>query len=900
MVGRVEIVKDGSSALYGSDAIAGVVNFITKENFEGVDLNMRYLVDEMTGLGDEYSLGFLIGSQGDRGGFIAGGDFLQRNEIPTIHPDVFKIQGGFGYSDTGQPGWYSPTEPLVWAASGTPVGGTTLPRSPLAEGTTSTSNPDLWGSADLNCLNISEWDGPGASLGLFPAGGTENMRCSIDYGPFFSIQEEELLHKFYAKANYDLTDNLEIFVEGGFAEQEFYRRNSLAPQTRAPTIPIHNPSLIDDAGRRGIEPVPLVNRSRLLGGTPRTPEHLRPIHTEQDGDRDTIRLVVGFTWDTYFGDKDWRLDGSFTSSQNSSFQFNVEDSRAAETVFALEGLGGPNCDYPGKDETWRDANRGSGNANYRGVNTFEDGDCYYLNPMGSGLFDANNNFRDTWANPHVIACPDAGQALCSRPDPVTGLLPTGISIANPPELLNWLDGTWTQNDEYQQDVIDLVFAGDAFEMPAGMASLAVGYQRRHDSMNRQYDINFTQFNAAFRFGASNVRGELTTNAFFAELALPLLETLDLQLAVRREDFKQLNQNTTDPKLSLIWRPNDSFSGRFSWGRSYRVGSIMQLVGPQTIVSNTDDPLADTSFFVPWISAGQPNLQPETSEAWNIGASWAPTDGILEGVTMNADYWTYTYENLITKQSAPAILFEDGCARAMAREAGGGLAAPTRCGDVSNWFSGSSTAQIQAQVVRNANEAPVRVLPDFINANEAEASGLDFDVGYQWDTDNFGSIKFQVMAAWYLKYEVKTGSVTYDGVGSMNNLTPIARPLPEWKVNYNINWTLNRHSAFWQTRVTSDVKWDSGWSAARRLRVLAATGRDIGSYSANEHELGGSTYSDLYYTYALPFGDVDSAVTIGVRNLFDEGVDVANTANGFSAIMQDARGRMWMLKYRMGF
>ncbi|MBJ39563.1 MAG: hypothetical protein CMD83_14040 [Gammaproteobacteria bacterium] len=903
MVGRVEIVKDGSSALYGSDAIAGVVNFITKDDFEGVDLDMRYLVDEATELGDEYSLGFLIGTQSDRGGFVAGGDYLERNEIPTIHPDVFKIQGGFGYSDTGQPGWYQIAggNTATWAASGNPVTvpGGILPRSPAAEGTDPTTNPDLWGNADLNCLNISAWDGPGASLGLFPAGGTENMRCSIDYGPFFSIQEGELMHKFYSKAHYSLTDNLEVFVEGGFAEQEFYRRNSLAPQTRAPTIPVHNPALIDDAGRRGINPVPLVNRSRLLGGTPRTPEHLRPIHTEQDGDRDTIRLVAGFTWDTYFGDKAWTLNGSFTSSQNSSFQFNVEDSRAAETVFALEGLGGPNCNYAGKDEAWRDANRGSGNQNYAGAGTFEDGDCYYLNPMGSGLFDANNTFRDTWSNPHTIPCPDASQPLCSRVDPTTGLLPTNISLANPPELFNWLDGTWTQNDEYQQDVLDLVFAGDLFEMPAGMASLAVGYQRRHDSMNRQYDINFTQFNAAFRFGASNVRGELTTNAQFVELALPLLETLDLQVAVRREDFKQLNQSTTDPKISVIWRPNDSFSGRLSWGQSFRVGSILQLVGPQTIVSNTDDPFADTSFFIPWISEGQPNLQPEISEAFNIGISWAPVEGMFEGFTVNADYWTYTYEDLITKQSAPAILFEDGCARANARAAGGGLAAPSRC-DRSSWFSGSATAQVQSQVVRNANGAPVRILPDFINANEAEAAGLDFDIGYTWNTESFGTFNFQAMAAWYLTYDVEAGGVNYDGIGSMNNVTPIARPLPEWKVNYNINWTMDRHSVFWQTRFVSDVEWDSGWSSARRLRVLAATGRDIGTYAAGEHELGGSTYSDVYYTYQLPWGATESSITVGFRNVFDEGVDVANNANGYSAIMQDARGRMWMVRYRMGF
>ena len=56
MLQRVEILKDGSSALYGSDAIAGVVNFITKDNFEGFDFDARFVTDQNTGLGDEILL----------------------------------------------------------------------------------------------------------------------------------------------------------------------------------------------------------------------------------------------------------------------------------------------------------------------------------------------------------------------------------------------------------------------------------------------------------------------------------------------------------------------------------------------------------------------------------------------------------------------------------------------------------------------------------------------------------------------------------------------------------------------------------------------------------------------------------------------------------------------------
>ena len=896
MVDRVEILKDGSSALYGSDAIAGVVNFLTKDDFEGFEFDTRYVVDEPTGRGEEKSMSMLFGIQGDRGGVVIGMDYLSRDEIPTIEPEVFKIQGGAGYSDTGQPGWYhSPSNKsqlrfkdgsLIPNLSKNKETGKWYvqtkvdPDNPSYNYLPRKANPRLpgtkgweddWGNADLNCEDAAEWDGPGGTLGLFDAGGFRNMRCSYDYGPFFSIQEQEVMQKFYASGHFALTENIELFFEGGYAEQEFFRLNSLAPQTRAPTIPVHNLGLIEDANRRGIQPTPLVNRSRLVGGTPRTPSHIRPLDTQQDGDRDTIRLVVGFDWDMQFGERDWTLHGSFTSSENSSYQYNVEDSRANELVLALNGLGGPNCNSAGKDQEWIDKNRGSGNKTYKGDN-FEDGNCYYLNPFGSSLFDADGKFRD----------PKSANAN---------------HLSNPPELLNWLDGTWTQNDEYEQNIIDVVFAGDLFEMPAGTVGLAVGYQQRKDNMNRHYDINFRQFNAAFRFGGSNVRGKLTTNAYFTELSLPLMDSLDAQLAVRHESFDEIGQSTTDPKISFLFRPNDAWSGRFSWGQSFRVGSILQLVGPQTIVSNTDDPYQDTSFFVPWISAGQPNLKPEKSKAMNIGVSWSPQSGMLEGLSVNLDHWRYTYENLITKESAPGLLFEDGCARARERAAKGGDAVPARCTEKRN----NAQDQIQAQVIRNANGSPVRILPNFINANEAKATGVDLEVTYDIDLDNLGLLDVGVIAAWFQKYEVKTATATYDGVGSMNRLTPVARPLPEWKINFNVGWTRGSHSVFWQTRFVDEVVWDGGWSAARRLRVLRATGRDIGTYASNSHRLKATWWSDLYYTYQLPsfFEAIESAsITVGVRNLFAEEPPPANNANGYSAILHDARGRMWMVRYRM--
>ena len=124
------------------------------------------------------------------------------------------------------------------------------------------------------------------------------------------------------------------------------------------------------------------------------------------------------------------------------------------------------------------------------------------------------------------------------------------------------------------------------------------------------------------------------------------------------------------------------------------------------------------------------------------------------------------------------------------------------------------------------------------------------------------------------------------------------------MNFNINWTKGRHSVFWQSRLIDSVVWDGGWSGARHARVLRATGRDIGSYSYpdNPYTMPATWWSDVYYTLELPvaFGMQGMTATVGVRNVFEEEPPVANNANGYSAILHDARGRMLMFRFRASF
>lgn len=117
-IDRMEIVKDGASALYGSDAIAGVVNFLTKSTFEGFDASYQFTTDDETGEGDANQAAFIIGVQGDRGGIVASASFLNRDEINIA--DNYSRFGGTTISSTGQPGRLTPLagQNIIWAANG--------------------------------------------------------------------------------------------------------------------------------------------------------------------------------------------------------------------------------------------------------------------------------------------------------------------------------------------------------------------------------------------------------------------------------------------------------------------------------------------------------------------------------------------------------------------------------------------------------------------------------------------------------------------------------------------------------------------------------------------------------------------------------------------------------------
>lgn len=852
---RVEIVKDGASALYGSDAVAGVVNFVTKKDFEGFDISYQYTVDDETGEGGANQAGIIFGVQGSRGGIVASASFLNREEINV--DDNYKRYGATTISSTGQPGRLTPIAGQIptWAAHGlrpgmavdSAIDGGSLPRDAMG---------NSFGQADVNCEDSAALERGGTLGNLF-------NRCIYDYGSFFSIQAEESLRKMLVDGHYELTDKVELYFQMAANDSEFDRLNSLNPNAPALTIPTEvrgsaNPGSVEDAYRRGIEPIQYANLTRLIGGTQFTSRDQRPLKTFTNANRSDQRYVLGAKYDFQFGGNEWALDVSYTASQHTSAITQVQDTLSSHMELAINGLGGPNCDVV-------NGVPGSGNETYAATGgDYDAGTCFFFNPFGNSEFDRDGN---------------VGQ--------------TNLQLRNPPELYRWMSARASEDDDYRQRVIDIVAAGDLIETNSGFIGLAVGFQQRREKAEVLYDSALNTNNLDFVFGAQDWNGTLTTKAFFTEVAIPIGERFDINFAVRYEDFDELGEDSTDPKITFLWRPTDSLSLRASAGSSFRVPSLQQSFGNLTTVANQVDIVGGTAFK-PSITKGNPSLTPESADNFNIGFSWIPTDGFLEGFQIDLDYFDYDYSDIITRQSSSNIMAEDNAALAayVADNPGASFIDAVGAG-VGN----------REQVIRNSQAIMVRVLPSFSNANGADISGIDLNSSYSFDT-GFGDWRVGLQMAWIETYEVDVpnssgvGSTRHDGVGNYNSTNPVARPLPEFKINATLNWAKGSHRAFLIAKYVDEIETDVP-AGTRGFFAATATlgGNGHLARDMSDTKIESMTTVDAQYSYS--FGEAwfmaDTTVAIGVQNVFDEEAPVIANVTAYDGTLHDGRGRLFFFR-----
>ncbi len=773
---RVEILKDGAAALYGSEAVAGVVNFLSRRNFEGVEVELGY--QDIPGHDQrDLELSVLYGVGNDTTHFLAAFSHLDRDMLTTADRRLSSLTDDL--SQAGYPGSFLiPTQPAhavygaVWGQAFDSNGNGIadfieptlgLPAVPGAQ-------PPVFG--DNDCAAVAATDPkviPSfAAVVPTPIGNVPLGLCQFDFGSFWSLVPEETRNTAYFELTHVLSERVDGRVELHVADNEAISNTSPSfPFARFPLIEAAHPD-----NPYGTD-VQFIGRLIGAGGV--------PFESRYDS---TTRRIAGTLSGDFGTGWSWEFGAQYSEND---FKIAAPDVLVDQFDAALQGLGGPACDPA---------------AGTAGV-----APCHYFNPFGSAL--------------------------------------TGTGTPNTPELLDHLVGFYEIDATSELLTVGGFVTRELGMLPGGSAALVVGAQHRAEELDHDYNDDANRDNFIFLVGNPDFSEHRNINALFAELALPIAETVNLQLAVRHEDYGDID--STDPKLTVLWQPSDGLSLRGSIGTSFRAPSMFQSFGTQTTLGELIDPNVGTPQFFPVRSQPDPQghpLRPEEADVLNLGLTWFARDALR----IDLDYWSFEYSNVIIKQNAQAILN----AAAM--------------GD----------PQALAQIVRAPGSGLLlQVDTYFDNASALDTDGVDLRITY--DLPSAGPSTYQVglESTLVTSYDIddpQAGRI--DGAGR-RNFANFATSMPELRANAFFNWRRDAHLV--------DV-------AVRYIDSYADDQAALGAGSGAFRSIGSQVTTDVRYAYQFRDG-AGPRIAVGVINLFDEDPPHVATNGGYDSKVHDPRGRV---------
>ncbi|TRY33366.1 TonB-dependent receptor plug domain-containing protein [Aliiglaciecola sp. M165] len=601
-IARVDILKDGASATYGSDAIAGVINVVLRDDFEGAEISAKY-GDTADGGGEEQNISLIWGSSQDKFKHTFILDYFDREEILYADRD---------FSRSSNQAALRPNDPdAVDFRSSSGIPGTIALRSDPTNRIIDEFGNDRCAPEDIDRVNIL---------------------CRYDYAPFMTMVPDAERFSFNYLGRYEINDSLRAFID-------FNGQNSK--------------SIVRGAGS------PSFNELFMDGDNANHPFANDPTHPFFGQDLTMRRRTVDI------GNREKRVDTDYYRTiVGMSGELETWNWEAAYSYIKSESV-------------------------ERGVDGF---------PNSRRIQEAIDN--ESW-NPFEPS-------------------------QNTQESLDFIETTTTRVGKSTNKTFDLTFSGPLMEIDGGDVMLAVKAEYREEAISDNPDDQFLRGDV-FGTEATQANGERDSTALAAEFAIPVMDNLEVQLAVRYEDYSDFG-TTTDPKVSFLWSPLDNLSFRGSYGTAFRAPSLHQLgLGRTDESPNLVDtvrcnavglgcqPAEYTAVF-----AGNPDLGPEESTSYNLGVIYEVT----ENLDFSIDYYSYDIENII--DSDTQFVF-------------------------TNFGGDPSVVERIPTADPNDPGEVVRVFDSFQNIGDLETTGLDLDVGYKLDTD-MGEFKLGFVMNYVLKFE----------------------------------------------------------------------------------------------------------------------------------------------------
>ncbi|MCR6625382.1 MAG: TonB-dependent receptor [Pseudoxanthomonas sp.] len=853
---RMEILLDGAAAIYGADAVAGVVNTVLQTDFDGVSASARYGGAE--GTGNEFELNLFAGRNFDRGNVSAFVNYVDRSELMAEDQD-------FTATDDLRALWadypdFAGLAALDGRSSHTPWARLTVgPRAVIRSNGTAVTN-----TAGAFRIQPSSF-GCGVSLGndLCLASGNHNfnttnreMRYDTRHGTSVRPSVERI--NLFLTGHYDVSDNVEAFGEVGFY-------HAVSEATQPPVVNLN--SLW----------IPATNYWNPFGAA-----------TLPDGTPNPNRLP-GLTG----------VPAAGLPVQMSNYRYvDTGFQRVRVENYQARFLAGLRGEWSG----W----------NWETALLYSEAEAEDRSPninmtklqqqLALATPDAYNPFSGG-----CVSTPTYGDCSPSSQAAIDGIVFDLVRESR--TTLTMADFKMSRGDLFSLPAGNV---GMAFGAEARRET-----QRDDRDANLDGTYTFTDMvtgdtnlsNVAAVSPNPDTRGSRNVGSAYVEFAvplvsedmgIPLVHRLDMQLAGRYEHYSDFG-SVAKPKVALAWDLVDGVRLRGSYSEGFRAPNLEQTNATQyaRLASGVDHIRCEADLRAGRIAsfsecgqstsgasllvAGNPDLEPEESTNTSFGVVFQPTfiPERFGSFTFTVDRWKIKQEQIVGLLGAQTALTVDYLARV-----GGGSnplvvrEAPTQ--EDIDAFAGTGIDPVGRVIAINDR---------FINLQPQTAGGLDFGVDWSLRRTRFGSFSVNLNATRLLEFTRDPGDIVNAlyaarAAGTIDPLTPLPDSTqligqngrPEWRASGSLTW----NKAAW--RVGYSAQYMSSFEQPQLLGI-----------SGNPWVVEQRLTHNLYGQYRFPDG---TAVRLGVRDLTDEGPSLAD--GGYRGSLHNPWGRYWYVNIARSF